>query len=230
MRRYMLVEHEAHEDRPVTVTESDLERLERRARWGVTAAWIAGCAIALLLGAALRSEITLRRMQTASAASNAALANDVRQLASELAERTADARIAETAGNAAVAPLERLSGQIAAIAARQRAADQSLGTLGARVDAQATDLANLGTWRSVEDAARADRDARLAKLEAGTQSRAEDVDGRLAALGRKVDSIDKTVAMQGEMERSTRSRQNALLGAVPIFLAPYIHVLDHSGR
>jgi len=230
MRPYLLQHHDEREDHPATITEFDLDLLEARARWGVTGAWIAVAAVVLLLGLLARSEWNAHRIEASSRATNAALTETVRALTDRLAEQASDSRLATTVVAATEDRYDRLRGQVASIAARQQALTVADDALATRLDQQGTHIANLGLWRSQMDDARSARDARIGALEATAQSRGDAVDARLATLDRKVDSIDRAVTVQGLQERSTRSRQNAMVAAVPIFLAPYLHVLDHSGR
>lgn len=234
MKPYLLERLEQHhderEDHPASLTEYDLDQLEARARWGVTGAWIAVLAVLLLVGAFVRSEIALSRLEKSHQAATAALSENVRVLTEQLAERTAESRIASTAVGATEPSYDRLRGQVAAIGARQVALSREQEAIAARVEQQAAHVANLGLWRSGMDATRVDQDARLAALETSTKSRADGVDARLTALDRKVDSIDKALVAQTDASQSLRKKQGAMIAAVPLLLGPYIHILDHSGR
>ncbi|MGE5175471.1 MAG: hypothetical protein ACM3JJ_03775 [Hyphomicrobiales bacterium] len=230
MRPYLLERHDEREDHPATLTEYDLDLLEARARWGVIGAWIALAAVVLLIGVFVRSEFAIRGVENAARAREAALTANVQALTEQLAERTAESRIASTAMSATEPSADRLRGQIGALAARQQALASGQEALAARVEQQAGHVANLGLWRSGIDAAQADRDARLGALETSAKATAGGFDTRVAKLERKVDSIDKTVTTQQEVLASTRKKQSAMIAAIPIFLGPYIHVIDHGGR
>lgn len=234
MKPYLLERLEGHhderEDRPATLTEYDLDQLDARSRWGVAGAWIAVAAIVILAGLLVRSEWNAHRIEVASRASNAALVENVRQLNELLADRTAESRIAKTAVNATEESYARLTGQVAALSARQQALSRDQEALAARIEQQTAHVANLGLWRSEIDGTRGPTEARIAALETSAKSNAEALDARLSKLDRRVESIDKSVVAQATVDKSTRDRQNLMLGAIPFVLVPYVHILDHSGR
>jgi hypothetical protein len=73
-------------------------------------------------------------------------------------------------------------------------------------------------------------ETRIALLDSVGLERHTAAEARMADLGLRMQAAENIQTEQGAQLRTAKKRQSILLGAVPVFLGPYIHILDHGGR
>jgi hypothetical protein len=217
-------------DRPVTLTERQFRSLRRRGTAAILGTILAVAGLALVAFGIYRVETTLRQNAKAVASLRAALPDSVRAQVSAMFDRAAREEIRRVAQEGAEQTLSRTRGEVGRLTARVRALDDSLQSALAILDAQSI---RIGALRSDQGALveRLSRgEARVALLDSVGLSRDDATKERVAELGRRMQTVENVQDLQGGQIRSAQKKQTLLLGAVPVFLGPYIHILNHAGR
>lgn len=217
-------------DQPVTISERQLRSLKRRGAAAIAGMVLAVAGLALVAFGVYRVETTLRENAKQVARLRASLPDSVRSQVNALFDQATRGEIRRVAAEGAERTLAGTRGEVARLAGRVRVLDDSLQSVLALVDAGSV---RIGALRADQDSlfARFGRsESRAALLDSVGVSRDLAVQARVADIGRRIETMENVQANQDEQLRATKRKQTALLAAVPVFLGPYIHILDHSGR
>jgi BMFP domain-containing protein YqiC len=217
-------------DRPVTLTERQFRSLRRRGTAAFLGTALAVAGLALVAFGIYRVETTLRQSTKAVAGLRASLPESVRAQVSAMFDQATREEIRRVAEEGAEQTLSRTRGEVARLTARVRALDDSLQSALAVLDAQSI---RVGALRSEQDALVeriARGEARVALVDSIGLTRDDAMMQQVADLGRRMQTVENVQDVQGGQIRTAQKKQTLLLGAVPIFLGPYIHILDHAGR
>jgi hypothetical protein len=217
-------------DRPVTLTERQLRSLRRRGTAAIVGTILAVAGLALVAFGIYRAETALRQNANADASLRASLPEHVRLQVAAMFDQATREEIRRVAQEGAEKTLSQTRGEVARLAVRVRALDDSLESALAILDAQSI---RIGGLRSKQDSlyTRLGRsEERIALLDSESAAGDEAIQARVTDLGRRMQTVENVQDVQGGQIRSAQKKQTLLLGAVPIFLGPYVHILDHGGR
>jgi hypothetical protein len=217
-------------DQPVTLTERQFRSLRRRGAAAIVGTILAVAGLALVAFGIFRVETMLRQNRVAVASLRASLPVTVRSQVAAMFDQATREEIRRVAQEGAEKTLGQTRADVGRLTTRVRALTDSLESALAVLDAGSIRIAAL---RSDQDSlsARLGRNAeRIALLDSAGVDRDLAIQSRVTDLGRRMQTVENVQGVQGDQIRSTKKKQTLLLGAVPVFLGPYIHILDHAGR
>jgi hypothetical protein len=217
-------------DQPVTLTERQFRSLRRRGAAAIVGTVLAAVVLALVAFGIGRVETTLTRQGKEMSALRASLPESVRTQVAALFDQATREEIRRVAKEGAEQTLAGTRGDVSRLAGRVRVLSDSLESVLALLDAGSI---RMGALQVEQDslAARLGRsETRIALLDSVGLERHTAAEARMADLGLRMQAAENIQTEQGAQLRTAKKRQSILLGAVPVFLGPYIHILDHGGR
>lgn len=217
-------------NQPVTLTERQLRSLRRRGAAAIAGTILAVAGLALVAFGIFRLEAMLRQNAKTIASLRASVPDSVRSQVAAMFDQATREEIRRVAQEGAEKTLGQTRADVGRLTTRVRALTDSLGSALAILDAESI---RIGALRSDQDSlsVRLGRsEDRIALMDSAGVDRDLATQSRVTDLGRRMHTVESVQDVQGNQIRSTKKKQTLLLGAVPIFLGPYIHVLDHAGR
>lgn len=225
-------ENEAEEalDQPVTVTGRQLRTLKRRGAAAILGAVLAAAGLVFVAFGMVRVETALRQGTKDVALLRASLPDSVRAQVAAHFDRATREEIRRVAQEGAEQTLGGTRGEVGRLASRVRALSDSLESALAVLDAETTRIAALTAGQDSLGVRLGLGEARIAALDSAGATRSLAIQSSVSELGRRMQTVEAVQSEQDEQLRSAKKKESILLGAVPIFLGPYIHILGHAGR